>query len=360
VAWASCPCFAGSHWPPQAGPKAKDGVPVSCHEYTEDSAGAGQGIALAEAQTRLARACLDGNQITEAVAHAREAVRLAPSSAASHLILGEALVAEKEELEAQSEFREALRLEPGSAEAHFALGQLRLIQQRPGDARNEFRRAIESSPDFAPAYAALGALEMETGHQSEARDLLERAVALDSGDWPSQYRLATLLVETPETARATTMLENVLRMRPEFLPAREQLGLGLLRRGDLNGAEAQAGAIVARDPKAAEGHHLMALVFWKRREYDSSLAECAMAIDNETDPTAMLALQSIELWQLDRKKDARAALVRAAKTAPNLGTPEVFCRLVYCELRDFGPVGDFLRKNRWAIAPPDREEVKRR
>jgi hypothetical protein len=38
----------------------------------------------------------------------------------------------------------------------------------------------------------------------------------------------------------------------------------------------------------------------------------------------MMALQSLELWQLDRKKEAREAFVQAAKTEPRLGTAEVF------------------------------------
>jgi hypothetical protein len=66
----------------------------------------------------------------------------------------------------------------------------------------------------------------------------------------------------------------------------------------------------------------------------------------------MLALQSISLWQLERKKDAQAAFRQAAKVEPKVGTAQVFCRLVLCDARDIGIVSDFLRRNRWVIAPP--------
>jgi tetratricopeptide (TPR) repeat protein len=97
----------------------------------------------------------------------------------------------------------------------------------------------------------------------------------------------------------------------------------------------------------------MALVLWRRRDYESSLAECASALVNDSDATAMLALESLELWQLDRKKEARATFIRAAKGNPRLGTSEVLCRLILCEAKDIGPVEEFLKKNRPPIAPPD-------
>jgi hypothetical protein len=96
----------------------------------------------------------------------------------------------------------------------------------------------------------------------------------------------------------------------------------------------------------------MALVLWKRRDLEGSLAECAVAQAGESDSTAMLALEALELWQLDRKKDARDMFVQAARNEPHLGTAEIFCRLIFCEARDIGPVEEFLKKNRFAIEPP--------
>jgi len=68
----------------------------------------------------------------------------------------------------------------------------------------------------------------------------------------------------------------------------------------------------------------------------------------------MQFLQALELWQLDRKKQARQVFVLAAKGKENparLGRPDIFCRLLLCDARDIGVVSDFLHKNRWAIMP---------
>jgi Tfp pilus assembly protein PilF len=159
------------------------------------------------------------------------------------------------------------------------------------------------------------------------------------------------LIEAGEGGRATELLEKVSRLHPEFLPAREQLGLGLLRRGDLEAASAQATKLIALEPRAPEGHRLMALVLWKQRQYEPSLAECAMALANDPDSSSMLALQSIELWELNRKREAQNAFRQAAQTEPKVSSAEVFCRLLLCDSRDIGMVADFLRRMRWVLAP---------
>ncbi|HEV2350707.1 MAG TPA: tetratricopeptide repeat protein [Terriglobia bacterium] len=301
----------------------------------------------------LARMELETERSKDALAHAQEATRLAPSNPTSHVVLGEALLAEKEESEAEAEFKKALDLNPQDSAVHLELGQLRVIQHRFDDAQKEFRLATEVAPSSGAAYAAWAGLLIDTGHKAQARGLLEKAVALDANDWLSRYRLGTLLFEGGETARATAMLQAVTQMRPDFLPAREQLAFGLLRRGDPAGAATIAENLLAQNPHAPEGHHVMALVLWRRRDLEGSLAEGAIAQAAESDSTAMLSLEALELWQLDRKKEARSTFVQAAKAEPHLGTAEVFCRLIFCEARDIGPVEEFLRKNRYAIAPSE-------
>jgi hypothetical protein len=77
-----------------------------------------------------------------------------------------------------------------------------------------------------------------------------------------------------------------------------------------------------------------------------------MALNADPNSSAMLVLQAIALWQSNRKKDAQNAFREAAKVDPKVGTADVFCRLLLCDARDISVVSDFLRKNRWVLAPP--------
>ncbi|MBZ5564523.1 MAG: tetratricopeptide repeat protein [Acidobacteriia bacterium] len=286
-----------------------------------------------------------------ALSEAQEAVRLAPENSAAHLALGRAYFAVGEEEQAASQYESALKLDPKEGAAYLGLGQLRLRQRRYTEAEAAFRHAIEVSPQMATAYVALAQVLVQDGHGAEARSLFEKAVALDPQDWESQYQLARLLMQAGEVDRATRIFGQVARAHPEFLPAREQLALGLLRRGDVKSASAQAEAMLAQDPRAPEGHRLMALVLRKQPDLETSLSECAQVLASDPNDPAMLALQALELWQLGQKRPAQQAYRQAAKVEPQVGSSDVFCRLIVCDARDIGPVTEFLHKNRWVLEP---------
>jgi tetratricopeptide (TPR) repeat protein len=309
----------------------------------------------AETRLTLVDVYLQTGNKSSALDEAQKAAKLAKTStlrARAQLAVGRAYFAVGEEENAERAFRDALGINPALAEAHLGIGQLRLAQHRLPEAEQELRRAIELAPDLAAPYALLADLLTKTGRLGEARGLLEKATALDPGDLESRYHLAVVLGEVGDVRRAEELLEYVVGRQPDFLAAREQLGLSLLRRGDREAAAQQANTILARSPRAAEGHRLMALILWKQQDVEGALAECAQALAADPDSEAMAALQAVGLWKLDRKKEAQAALVQAAKAQPQIASGEVFCRLILCDSRDVATVGEFLRKNRWAVTPP--------
>jgi Tfp pilus assembly protein PilF len=184
---------------------------------------------------------------------------------------------------------------------------------------------------------------------------LEKAVSLDSEDWQSRYELASILADGGDPVRARELLRTVLQLQPDFMPAREELALDVLRRGNVKDATDQAQAMLARNPSAPEGHRIMALAFWKDGEYEASLAECALALQGRAGATEVLALQALDLWQLDRKKEARQVLAEAARDRnmrSRLANTDSFCRMVVCDAKSIAVVNDFVRRNRW-IASPD-------
>jgi len=300
----------------------------------------------------LAELDLEGGRKEDALADVQEAVRVAPDDPAAHVALGRVYFAEAEEDKAAAEYEKALKLNPKEGQAYLALGEMRFFERRYAQAAENFQQAIQVSPNLAPAYAGMAQILIQQGRSAEARSMLEKVVALDPEDWQSQYRLAELLNSAGEVAAATGLLEKVTRGHPDFLPAQEQLGMGLLRRGNIKQATAKADALIAEQPQAAEGHRLRALILRKQHDLEGALAEAAMALEAEPDSVSMLTLQSIALWELKRKKDSLAAFRNAAKLEPKIATAEVFCRLLVCDAADISSVSDFLRRNRWVLAPP--------
>jgi len=300
----------------------------------------------------LAELDLEGGRKEDALAEVQEAIRLAPDDPTLHVALGRVYFAEGEEDKAAAEYLKALKLNPKEGEAYLALGQMRFFQRRYAQAAESFQQALQVSPNLAPAYAGMAEIFIQQGRSAPARSMLKKVVALDPQDWHSQYQLAVLMNAAGDVGGATELLEKVTRLHPDFLPAQEQLIMGLVRRGDLRQASAKADALIAEQPQAAEGHRLRALILRKQHDLEGALAEAAMALDAEPDSASMLALQSISLWELKRKKDSLVAFRAAAKIEPKVGTPEVFCRLLVCDAGDISTVSDFLRRNRWVLAPP--------
>jgi hypothetical protein len=93
-------------------------------------------------------------------------------------------------------------------------------------------------------------------------------------------------------------------------------------------------------------------VLWKQQDVEGALAECAQALADDPNSDAMVALQAVGLWKLDRKREAQEVLRGLVKSEPQTLSGEAFCRLILCDGRDVVTVGDFLHKNRWIINPP--------
>ena len=300
----------------------------------------------------LAELDLEAGRKEDALAEMQEAARAAPNDAATHVALGRVYFAQAEEEKSAAEFQQALKLNPKEGQAYLALGQMRFLQRRYAQAAENFQQALQVSPNLGPAYAGMAQIFTQQGRSADARKMLEKVVALDPQDWQSQYQLAVLMNTAGEVGAATEMLGKVTRLHPDYLPAQEQLAMDLVRRGDLAQASAKADALIAEQPQAAEGHRLRALILRKQHDLEGALAEAAMALGSEPDSASMLALESLSLWELKRKKDSLAAFRAAAKLEPKVATAEVFCRLLACDAGDIGTVSDFLRRNRWVLAPP--------
>lgn len=318
------------------------------------TATASRGPLIAEAQNGIPSKAQE-----EAVARAKAALADAKSPAeksAAAVDLGRAYYDEGEQKKAEDQYHAALDLDASNAAAHLELGRLEWGQQHLDKAEAEFQQVMRLAPQAGAGYAAEGQLMAATGHVAQARPLLEKAGALDDRDWASRYQLALILEDAGESAPARQLLNKVIQLQPDYTPAREQLALDRFRHGDATGALAEAQSMLASNPRSSAGHRIMALSFFKQRQYESSLAECALALQDRPDAIEVLALQAIDMWELDRKKEARqlvADLARDRDVRVKLANAETLCRWVVCGAQDIAAVSDFLRRNRYLLNPPE-------
>ncbi len=298
---------------------------------------------------------LNAGRKKDAQADALGAIPLASTAAEralAYVALARAFASTGDQMRAEAEYKKALKQNPASGAAYLGLGEIALFQRNTAQAAQYFNQAVQQAPDFGPAYAALAQLYLQAHRRAEALEMLQKAVALDPGDWQSQYELGKLLMEAGESAKAKELFTEILAAQPGFLEAGEQLALISLRQGDVQGAVERAQQLLMRNPQAVEGHRVLALAYWREHQADNSLAECAQALAVDPHSTSMLALQSLVLWETRQRKDARQVLLEVARGDPSILSPVVFCRQIVCGSADVTLVGEFLRQNRWILAPP--------
>jgi tetratricopeptide (TPR) repeat protein len=109
----------------------------------------------------LGHALATNGEVSKAIRHYRQAVRLSPNHAEAHFNLAGLLLDQRQTAEAIYHYREALRYRPDSAEMHCALADALASQGRKEEATAEYRRALELDPRCEPARLGLRGVTKE-------------------------------------------------------------------------------------------------------------------------------------------------------------------------------------------------------
>jgi protein O-mannosyl-transferase len=152
-------------------------------------------------------------RLEEAIASSREAVRLRPDSANTHAALGNALAAAGRHAAAVASYREALRLGTDRPEIPYNLGNSLVALGRHEEAVASYREALGLRPDHANAHANLAGSLAALGRREEAVASYREALRLrsDFADW---YNLGLALESLGRPAEAVSSYREALKIRP--------------------------------------------------------------------------------------------------------------------------------------------------
>jgi protein O-GlcNAc transferase len=177
--------------------------------------------------------------------------------------------------EARSLLERLLAEMPGHAEAHYMLGLCFMRGGDDGRAEEELRRAIGLAPENSQAHFNLAKVYARRGKKAEAEQEQEIFVRL----WDRQAKdraaegNARELFLTGDYAAALKEYERLLAISPES--GRYQLGKAqcLLKMKRPEEATAALEKAVASDPKLAEAHYHLAVLYQQRGEEEKSRRE---------------------------------------------------------------------------------------
>ncbi|MEO0073029.1 MAG: tetratricopeptide repeat protein [candidate division WOR-3 bacterium] len=99
-----------------------------------------------------------------------------------------------------------------------------------------FSRMTVDAPGYAQGFHNLGTALVRSGDSLGAEAAYRRALALDSELVSTSLNLGALLLARNEPEQAVAIYRAVVQRRPDFAPAYANLGIGLYRLGDKQGA----------------------------------------------------------------------------------------------------------------------------
>jgi tetratricopeptide (TPR) repeat protein len=177
-----------------------------------------------------------------------------------HDMLGVMAHARGNFLQAEHHFERALAINPAYTEAALNLA-VTYNDRGKYEAAREIYARIKGKPSgtlaaidpfargkLANMHADLATAYADFGLAREAIAELEKAVLLCPQFADLQTRLGNLLREAKDLARARMHYEAAVAAKPNYVPARVQLGVTLLALGELSGAEEQWNKVLETEP----------------------------------------------------------------------------------------------------------------
>jgi tetratricopeptide (TPR) repeat protein len=179
----------------------------------------------------LGQAYIQTQQADDARRVIAESYRVAPDSAAAHLIAAQLMVRlEMEEL-ATSELRQALAKDPRIPNANYLLGQMALFRGRLPDAIVLTERELSLNPGHAVAWSQLGDAYVRQSKWDEAITALQKSVWLNPYYSAPYILLGRAYTKTGQPARAEGMLRRAIQYDPNNRSAHYLLGQLLQQTG---------------------------------------------------------------------------------------------------------------------------------
>jgi tetratricopeptide (TPR) repeat protein len=185
----------------------------------------------------IALVLLSDEHYSEAADELEKAIKLRPSDALPHVLLGRAYQNSNRTLDGIEQFKTALRLDPNLPLGHYHLGFAYSSLGRVPEAIAEYEKEIARSSADPNVLYQLGHSLLESGKWQEAVTYLKKAAELDSQNADASYDLGKALLLSGDAQAAITSLRHALELNPSNASTHYQLSRALGKLGQKEEAE---------------------------------------------------------------------------------------------------------------------------
>ena len=174
---------------------------------------------------------------------------------------------------AAEELEGAIRLKPSDAIAHVLLGRAYQNSNRTVQAIEQFQSALRLDPNVPLGYYHLGFAYASVGRNVEAIAEYEKEVVRSADNPNVRYELGHCLLETGDWKTAILHLKKASELNPQSADAAYDLGKALLLEGDATGAMAALRRSIALNPNDPSPHYQLARALEKTGNPDEAKLE---------------------------------------------------------------------------------------
>ncbi len=250
------------------------------------------------------------NNVRDAYAALRQAVRISPNDEANYIDLAD-LCLDHDNFDLGLEIVNiGLKNIPDSERLHVHRGAMLAMTGKLNDAESDFEFAAEMSPDASLPQVALSMIWMYSGDLPKAIETLRRRDKNNTTDFTIPFLLGQALTRqgvesgSPEEKEAISVFEKAVRLDPNYAAARAELGKMLLRRGEEARAITELERALSLDPQDRTAAYQLAQVYRKKGQQQRA---------------AELRARVSDLNARDRDQDLRRAMVKIVRDSGDHG-----------------------------------------
>lgn len=270
----------------------------------------------------------------------RTAVALSPGHAATHSLLGLALLQLGEIAEAVTELEQAAHLDRNNAALLGNLGQTYGMAGRHADAHQAFRRAQRLAPAHWPYVQGAAIALAQQGKAAEAETLLRRLTQRHPHEAAPWYNLGNVQLALDKPADAEQSLLTALRLVPDDVDTRLSLGSALHRQSRFAEAEAAYRSCIAAQPQWPAPRLNLVSVLIDDGRFNAAEHECATLIAQNPELPEAHRFLGAALGQQGKIVPALAAYRAGAALTPDDATAQ---RILGGALAECGHLHEGLR-----------------
>ncbi|MGO9244792.1 MAG: tetratricopeptide repeat protein [Verrucomicrobiia bacterium] len=270
------------------------------------------------AHNNLGTALLQEGEVSNAIGHYQQAVRIKPDYDEAHYNLGMALAQSGRIEEAIAHYQQALRIKPDFAEAHNNLGIALVQTGKIGEAIAHYQQALRIKPDFADAHNDLGVALAQTGRIEEAIAHYEQALRTKPDYAEADNNLGNALAQAGRTPEAIEHLQQALRIKPDYADAHNNLGMALAQTGRLDEAIAHYQRALRIKPDYADAHNNLGVALAQTGRIEDAIAHYQQALRIKPDYVDVHNNLGTALAQTGKIEDAIAHFQQALRFNPDL------------------------------------------